>query len=1450
MTDRKVGIKATLDTTEVAKGFQGIKQQAADASSSVAASAKGAAQAVDKIGDGGQAAAAKVDSSTRSIIGSIQRTTAALEGGGKATRGYYEALAQQRGINVSALEPYLRQLDSAASKQTAVGVSAGQMQAALRGVPAQFTDIATSIASGQAPLTVLLQQGGQLKDMFGGIGPAARALAGYVAGLVNPLTIAAAAIGVLAVGYVKGAAESREFEKAVILSGNAAGVTAGQLGVMAANIGRVTNMQGAAAEALVLFTRTGVIGRENLEQFTLAAVRFADKAGVAVKDVAAAYEDLAKAPLEATIKLNQSYGYLTEATYKQIKALEEQGKKTEAARVAQEAFAGAQTQIADKISGSAGTIERAWDAVTKAIRGAGNALLSIGRDAGPEGRLEAQRATVAALEQRLAQRQSAGSAAGGIQSSLDAARAELSVLEQQVAARRKSADAEAATSAAMLARSEFDKQGLQYASDRAKMEREVAEARELGRKAGAAEIEIQRRIGEIRAKYADKRGGGGRVQDLAGEAARQDAQAYKQIVESLLGVQARYTDAADESTEAQKVLNKAMRDGVLSGLPKSMQDTIAQLLKQTDAMQRSSEAAKARDAVMREVATAEAKAAEDRAKTLENLDAEIARERERVAQIGLTKEAIEQRTLAQMDANIAAQEAALGDAQLRGESEALVKAYEDEISRLRELRRLRAQGYDAQGDVDRRDALAKLFKDASAESAKMSDDINRGLTDSLFRAAESGKGFFETLRDSLKGMFANLILRPMVSATVGTITGALGLTGTAAQAAQGASGGLGTIGSLASLGGALGSFGSGFASGLTAWGAGGSVTGLLSSGSSLFAGGIANGLGTIAGALGPIALGIGAVLAIVSMLGEGGGPKEGGSFSTTGERLFTPETGDAIARGVGETILAQTDALISRFGGSRAGSTVSIGFDRDPLGDAGTRIASRVIGADGRVLLDNSAGRSVDDGKLQEELAGEAQRVLLAALQASNLERGFGEIFGRLDPATAAPEAIANLLTLAESLYQLGEAALNLPGVMGRIAELSATAREQLVGFAGGMDALASATAAYYEQFYSEAERTAQAQSNLTRAFSALGIEFAAVDTREEFRALVEGIDLQTEAGRKLYAESLKLAGPLAQWIDAAAALSPAAQEAAAALDGLSVALDGLDTLRAAYDGLSGARGSIADEIRNQTVQGMIARGDSAGAVEFYRTLEADLWAQLGNAADKGAVAGQITQTFLERMQLEADVQRQVHEDRIEGLRDEITTLEDMAGVADQLRETISSLNTGALSALSPEAQLQVARADYEAAITAARGGDMDALRNLSGSATAFLAEARDFFASGGDYGSLFERVNADLGSVGASLSDLPARLTDARSLLDSLEQVQPDNSADTIAGLQRIDAAFGSGQTYIETTMGAQLLTLREIANASLRNDDSNKQILDRLAALEASFASIAADGALVASA
>ncbi|HBR1907178.1 TPA: phage tail length tape measure family protein [Klebsiella quasipneumoniae subsp. similipneumoniae] len=75
--------------------------------------------------------------------------------------------------------------------------SAAQTANAMRMIPAQMTDIVVGLSTRQSPFMVLMQQGGQLKDMFGGIGPAIKGVGTYVMGLVNPYSVAAASVGLL-----------------------------------------------------------------------------------------------------------------------------------------------------------------------------------------------------------------------------------------------------------------------------------------------------------------------------------------------------------------------------------------------------------------------------------------------------------------------------------------------------------------------------------------------------------------------------------------------------------------------------------------------------------------------------------------------------------------------------------------------------------------------------------------------------------------------------------------------------------------------------------------------------------------------------------------------------------------------------------------------------------------------------------------------------------------------------------------------------------------------------------------------------------------------------------------------------------------------------------------------------------------------------------------------------
>ncbi|EPH1426156.1 phage tail length tape measure family protein, partial [Klebsiella aerogenes] len=261
------------------------------------------------------------------------------------------------------------------------GQSAVQTANAMRMIPAQMTDIVVGLSTGQSPFMVLMQQGGQLKDMFGGIGPAIKGVGTYVMGLVNPFTITAAAVGVLGLAYYKGAQEQDEFYKSLVLTGNQVGKTSGQLADMAARAGAVADSTtGKAASTLNQLVSSGKVAGDSLERVTTAVIKISDATGIATEKLVSDFNDIAADPVAAITKLNDQYHFLTLATYNQIKALQDEGNQQEAARVATDAYANTMQQRANDIHQNLGLLESAWDSLGKAAKGAWDAMLNIGRE--------------------------------------------------------------------------------------------------------------------------------------------------------------------------------------------------------------------------------------------------------------------------------------------------------------------------------------------------------------------------------------------------------------------------------------------------------------------------------------------------------------------------------------------------------------------------------------------------------------------------------------------------------------------------------------------------------------------------------------------------------------------------------------------------------------------------------------------------------------------------------------------------------------------------------------------------------------------------------------------------------------------------------------------------------------------------------------------------------------
>ena len=259
------------------------------------------------------------------------------------------------------------------------GNSAKQDAAALRGLPAQFTDVVVSLQGGQAPLTVLLQQGGQVKDMFGGIGAAAKAVGGALLAMITPLTVAAAAVSVMAIAFYQGNMEAVNFNKAIAQSAGFSGATVTSFYRMQKAISSTVGTLGSAAEALSAMQRSGKISVEQFEAIGIAAIKMEKATGQSIKDTVADFASLAKDPSNAVLTLDEKYKGLTSSVYAQITALQRSGDTINATILAQETMAAGAGKMADNIRANLGSIETAWKALKEAAGFAWDAMLGVGR---------------------------------------------------------------------------------------------------------------------------------------------------------------------------------------------------------------------------------------------------------------------------------------------------------------------------------------------------------------------------------------------------------------------------------------------------------------------------------------------------------------------------------------------------------------------------------------------------------------------------------------------------------------------------------------------------------------------------------------------------------------------------------------------------------------------------------------------------------------------------------------------------------------------------------------------------------------------------------------------------------------------------------------------------------------------------------------------------------------
>lgn len=291
-------------------------------------------------------------------------------------RRHFSGLENDARKTASAVEQSLNRQALAAQK---AGISVGQYKAAMRTLPAQFTDIATQLAGGQNPWLILLQQGGQVKDSFGGMIPMFRGLAGAITLPMVGVTSLAVATGALAYAWYQGDSTLSEFNKTLVLSGNQAGLTADRM-LTLSRAGQAAGLTfNQARESLAALVNAGVRGGEQFDAINQSVARFASASGVEVDKVAEAFGKLTTDPTSGLMAMARQFRNVTAEQIAYVAQLQRSGDEAGALQAANDIATKGFDEQTRRLKENMGTLETWADKTGKAFKSMWDAILDIGR---------------------------------------------------------------------------------------------------------------------------------------------------------------------------------------------------------------------------------------------------------------------------------------------------------------------------------------------------------------------------------------------------------------------------------------------------------------------------------------------------------------------------------------------------------------------------------------------------------------------------------------------------------------------------------------------------------------------------------------------------------------------------------------------------------------------------------------------------------------------------------------------------------------------------------------------------------------------------------------------------------------------------------------------------------------------------------------------------------------
>lgn len=437
-------------------------------------------------------------------------------------------------------------------------------------------------------------------------------------------------------------------------------------------------------------------------------------------------------------------------------------------------------------------------------------------------------------------------------------------------------------------------------------------------------------------------------------------------------------------------------------------------------------------------------------------------------------------------------------------------------------------------------------KAVADEWAKTTESIKNGLTDALMRGFESGKGFLDAFKDTLLNAFKTLILRPMVQSMVGDLSSGLqavmkwaGSWFSNAQAAQQSGGG--------SSGASGGAAAAGAGGGWLSW-AGLILGGISQSRSDYAKGWNRSGLDqgwnqNINWAINPVYSSMIKPLESMGLINAKWADILGGD--TAMARMFGRKPAQATGQGVTGTFgggsfvgnqFVDWHAEGGWFRSDKRGTDYAA-LDAEFAGmiNQSSRAMLLRVREYGQALsLPVEALASVTSSAritLGDDAEANAQAVAEAlADYGAALVQGYAQQLRTV--ARPGEETVDTLVRLVDSMRTVNQVFGELGLQLVQTSVSGGHAASQIIELTGGLDAFLAKSRTYLQEYFTQAEQSGMTANQVLGTLGAAGIDFSGARSRQELRALMEGLDPMSGNGREQMAALLNVAGDFARLAD------------------------------------------------------------------------------------------------------------------------------------------------------------------------------------------------------------------------------------------------------------------------------------------------------------------------------